>query len=347
MNALTVIKSANTKSVAEFADEICGYLGDATVAWKKVADAFAEAEDMYGLQSVNFKDLCRDTGFSESKAYKLTKIAQSERLRQNAEVFSAVHSWTVLYAIAVLTEEEFARLMKKGGGKLGVDRPKIITMGMVTACKERKAVDREFSIYATIKIDYKMLFAQMIEGQHVEELEELLNDIESQIPYISIERTSVLQDEQARYLAQIKRKMIELARKDYNAALKNGLNRQMRKKGEAADQFFMRVHNMNRDEARMAFEADMELAFQHVDREYDQGLYWTEAQKIVDAKRDAVAEKSKAWANPYFHANSAIRAAAGNVNTSVTPVVQDAVVVEDGDDEDDDDMWKELANTAD
>ncbi len=308
-------------------------------AWKKVADAFAEAEEMYGLQSVNFKDLCRDTGFSESKAYKLTKIAQSERLRENAVTFSAVHSWTVLYAISVLTDAEFARLMKKVGGKLGLDRPKFITMGMVTACKERNTTGREFSIYATIKIDYKMLFAQMIEGHHVEELEDLLNEIETQVPYISIDRTSVLQDEQARYFAQIKRKMIELARKDYNAALKNGLKRQMRMEAETVNAFFMRVHNMNRDEAKLAFEDNMEAAFQYIDREYDHGLYLTEAQKIVDAKREAVAEKSAAWKNPYFHANSAIRAAAGNVNTSVKPAAQDAVVA---DDEDDDEMWKEF-----
>ena len=339
MNAVTVYAQSNMKSVAQFADEICGYMQDATVAWKKVADAFAEAEEMYGLQSVNFKDLCRDTGFSESKAYKLTKIAQSERLREHAETFSAVHSWTVLYAISVLTDEEFARLMKKVGGKLGLDRPKFITMGMVTACKERNTKGREFSIYATIKIDYKMMFAQMIEGHHVEELENLLNEIESQVPYISIDRTSVVEDEQARYFAQVQRKMVELARKDYNAALKNGLKRQMRMKWETADEFFMRVHNMNRDEARAAFDANMEEAFAYVDREYDQGLYWTEAMQIVDAKREAVAEKSKAWKNPYFHANSAIRAAAGNVNTSIKPASQDAVVA---DDEDDDDWWEEF-----
>ena len=344
MNAVIVYAQSNMKSVAEFADEICGYMQDATVAWKKIADAFAEAEEMYGLQSVNFKDLCRDTGFSESKAYKLTKIAQSERLRDNAETFSAVHSWTVLYAISVLTDAEFARLMKKVGGKLGLDRPKFITMGMVTACKERNTKGREFSIYATIKIDYKMMFAQMIEGHHVEELENLLNEIESQVPYISIERTSVLQDEQARYFAQIKRKMIELARKDYNAALKNGLKRRTRLKSETADQFFQRVHVMNRDEAKLAFDDNMEAAFQYIDREFDQGLYWFEAQKIVDTKREALAEKSKAWANPYFHANSAIRAAAGNVNTSVKPASQDAVVA---DDEDNDEMWKELANLPD
>lgn len=85
---------------------------------------------------------------------------------------------------------------------------------------------------------------------------------------------------------------------------------------------------MNRDEAKLAFDDNMEAAFQYIDREFDQGLYWSEAQKIVDTKREALAEKSKAWANPYFHANSAIRAAAGNVNTSVKPALHDTEVAE-------------------
>lgn len=298
------VMNSNMKMVSDFACEIRGYMEDATVAWKNVASAFAQALEMYGFKSGEFRELCDETGFSKSKAYKLAKIAECDRLKAHQGLFAAVESWTVLYAISSLKEHEFERLKEKATDRLGFAKHGMLTMRTVSACKDRVKQDREFSTYAVIKIDYKMLIAQKVEGQHVEDFEELLKDIEERVPYLLIEKTNVVEDAQKRYADEIQRKMIELARKNYNSALTAGLKRQKKHTHESASEHFSRVFNMNRDEARAAFAANIKNAFGHIGEEYDESHYWTEAQKIVDVRRDTIGETSKAWKDPFFHANT-------------------------------------------
>jgi hypothetical protein len=209
-----------------------------------------------------------------------------------------------------LNGNEFERLKAKVSDRLSFAKHGMITMRTVSACKDRMEKEREFSTYAVIKIDYKMLVAQKVEGQHVEDFDELLKDIEERVPFLMIERMSVVEDEQARYVGEIKRKMVELTRKDYNSALKSGLKRQKKQKNETANEHFCRVFNMNRDEARMAFAENIKDAFGYIGEDYDEGRYWTEAQIIVDKRRDTIGEKSKAWSDPFFHSNNAVQSSA-------------------------------------
>ena len=71
----------NTKSVNDFIGYIRERLERSTTSWREIAEAFAEAKEMFGGESDSFRSLCKETNFSKSTAHKLAAIASSERWR--------------------------------------------------------------------------------------------------------------------------------------------------------------------------------------------------------------------------------------------------------------------------
>ena len=96
----------NTKSVNDFIGYIRERLAQSTTSWREIAEAFAEAKEMFGGESDSFRNLCKETNFSKSTAHKLAAIASSERLAKYREKLSVVHSWGTLYAITVADGRE-------------------------------------------------------------------------------------------------------------------------------------------------------------------------------------------------------------------------------------------------
>ena len=99
-----VTTRGNQKPVEDFISYIRERVGTATRNWREIAQAFAEAKEMYGADSDAFKRLCKATKFSRSTADRLAKIAASARLKKHETELAAVHSWSTLYAIMNLPE---------------------------------------------------------------------------------------------------------------------------------------------------------------------------------------------------------------------------------------------------
>ena len=86
---MTNTYGSNQKTVEEFIEYIRERLEELTKSWREIASAFAEAKDMFGIESDRFKRLCKETKFSTSKACKLASVASSERLKTHEKAFSA------------------------------------------------------------------------------------------------------------------------------------------------------------------------------------------------------------------------------------------------------------------
>src|SRR5437868_9450915 len=109
----TISKTDNQKTFNDFVAIIRENVEASTRNWHAIAAAFAEAKETFGTNSDSIKALCLTTKFSISKASKLALIASNERLKAHKTELSTVHSWTVLYEITTLTDEEFTELLKE------------------------------------------------------------------------------------------------------------------------------------------------------------------------------------------------------------------------------------------
>ena len=184
-------------------------------AWREIAEAFAEAKEMFGGESDLFHNLCKETNFSKSTAHKLAAIASSERLAKYREKLSAVHSWGTLYAITSLTDENFKVLCERY--KLddpSASRP-ILTQSMVEAVRKEKTEKSSLKVYATIYVDVQAMKAGLFDGDHIARLEETLDTLQKTLPYIKITKSGVEERVESAYIERLQRKADELARQDF------------------------------------------------------------------------------------------------------------------------------------
>ena len=163
----------NTKSVNDFIGYIRERLAQSTTSWREIAEAFAEAKEMFGGESDSFRNLCKETNFSKSTAHKLAAIASSERLAKYREKLSVVHSWGTLYAITALTDEKFKVLCERYNlDDPSASRP-ILTQSLVEAVRKEKTEKSSLRVYATIYVDVDAMKADLFDGDHIASLRSL------------------------------------------------------------------------------------------------------------------------------------------------------------------------------
>jgi hypothetical protein len=301
----------NTKSVTDFVHYIRERLERSATAWREIAQAFAEAKDMYGGDSKLFKELCKETSFSKSSAHKLAAIASSERLAKYSGKLAHVHSWGTLYAITALSEEKFKVLCER----YKLDEPDAtapcLTQAMVEAVRKEKPEKTSLKVYAMIYVDEEAMRAGLIEGEHLETLEEVLDTLQKTLPYVKITRTGVDEKVQSDYFDRVQRKMVELARKDFAKELKAIDNRLKpdKRSDETMKQCFTRAMCMSRDELWEMFETDRKGAFGYLGGdEYDEAALYNRAMDEMNKQDVKLADRVRQRTTPYKYANTIVRA---------------------------------------
>jgi hypothetical protein len=295
----------NQKTLEEFVAVIRENVEASIRNWHKIAAAFAEAKEMFGASSDSFKALCKATKFSLSKASKLASIASSERLKEHEAELSAVHSWTVLYEITTLTDEQFERLLKKANEKtFFTDAAPFISIEMVMSVKRSKTEKSHLCTYATIKIDFQALQAQLITGDHLATLEEHLRQIETSLPYIQIVRTEVDHTVEGLFVNKLHVAKETAERKAFAALLERQLKKYPKKKNETTKARSLRVLGMDRDEAWSMFREDRKVAFDHFGCEYDQADFWNKAQEVLSKQIDKLAQTVQKSRDAFEYANN-------------------------------------------
>ena len=156
MNTKDQSRKNSENAVSDYADRIKKQLEASTTAWRTIADILAAASEEFGMDSDMMRSLLKQTKFSTSKASKLISIANSARLNANANLFSSVDAWTVLYSVTQLTDEEFTRLIDS------IDEGDVITASTVSGARNK--TDQKSDPYKTvfsIQIDVNALKATL------------------------------------------------------------------------------------------------------------------------------------------------------------------------------------------
>jgi hypothetical protein len=301
----------NTKSIADFVIYIRERVELATTCWREIAEAFAEAKEMYGGESDAFKQLCKGTRFSKSTAYKLAAIARSERLKAYEAKLSAVHSWGTLYAISALPVEKFKILCERYKLDEPLAAAPFLTQNMVEAVRKENKEKSSLKVYATIYIDEDAMRGQLIEGEHIVTLENTMETLSNTIPYIKVTKSGIEERVESECMLRIVRKKDELARKAFAHELKvvDERLKTKRRHKESAKECFQRSMCMSREELWEMFKVNPAEAFTYLGgNEYDEPDLYNRAMAAVGAQYHKLGEKVQARTEPFKYANTMMEA---------------------------------------
>ena len=294
MNTATMIQTNEQTAVAEYADRIKKQLAASTTAWRMIADILAAASEEFGMDSDMMRSLLKQTKFSMSKASKLISIAKSARLNANANLFSSVDAWTVLYSVTQLTDDEFTQLIES------IDEGDVITASTVSSARIKE--DQEADPYKTvfsIQIDVNALKATLFSDAEYLELMEAMQRIQDTMDYVRVLKTPKYENEAARFQADVDREMSKLTRKLFAEAKKayqRGENGKLSEAAAASIKVLMEKKQYH--DAFAAIESDA----------FDQAELWSKAKRSVQNKREV---KFTEIARPYdAYANTTIQQAA-------------------------------------
>jgi len=288
---MDIIKLANTKPVEEFVSFISTRLKTANKSWLEIAEAFAEAQEMYGSASKSFKDLCELTRFSQSTIAKLISIVNSDRLKKYDVQLSSVQSWGTLYAIASLTEEQFEML--KANFKLDDTKTiaPFITQSDVESLKRAPKVPSLFKGYAVIQVDDEAVKGGLLTGDEFNELQELLERLERMSSYIAVKKLVNEEKEELSRLNRIEHKVQQHIRRSYLEGINAILARNIKLKDEKRYAFEVRILGKNRDELMLNLQLDAKEAFGYLGLEYDMAVFYMKAEADVNTTENARIDK--------------------------------------------------------
>ena len=291
---MNVYIGQNTKNVEEFIEYVRQKIIAAASNWREIAAAFAEAKEMYGFDSDAFKRLCKATKFSSSKASKLATIAASERLKKYEKELEAVQSWTVLYDITRLDDEQFERLLKDRDASV-VDNGKsvIISSAMVNKARQVARERSSMRVYAQVSVDIEAVRAQMMDGDSIAALEAALRDIQIKIPYVKVEKWDVFEKEDREYMDALHRAFIIERRAAFIEEIDKMFKRRAKAKHETKEQYEKRVLGQSRASVMADFAADAMEAFKYLTGDYDEGELYNRGQSRVSKNLEKIVKKVK------------------------------------------------------
>jgi hypothetical protein len=219
------------------------------------------------------KSLMKLTGFSKSKTSKLISISKSKRLLDHYETFRATEAWTVLYEITKLTDDEFQNLI----GRLGEDD--IVTKSLVNSAKTKTVteIDPYKSVFS-IQIDINALKSNAFCGSDYSELRDLIEEMQNRFNYVRVVETPEIENDAARFNAELVREFDKVVRKTFSEAKKKYLTR-------AHDK--TQFGRYTKDEINDLMKTkSFEEAFSAIDSDlFDEGRFWEKAEQEVSEKR--------------------------------------------------------------
>lgn len=212
MTNITELKSsqdfANETPVAYYAVKIKAEMKTATGAWRAVAELFAAAANEFSTDSDKFKSLMKATNFSRSKVYKLIATATDERLKMYEDKLQSVIAWTVMYEITTLLDDEFQKFIDS------VDSDTVITIKEVNAARVKETLTPDpYKTVFSIQIDVNAIKAQLFSGKDLQELVAALETIQNTMNYVRVKKTSLIENDAARFADEFEREYDKLVRK--------------------------------------------------------------------------------------------------------------------------------------
>ena len=276
MNTQLPILLGNEVAVEQYATEINEQLASSTNAWRQVAEIFAAAQDQFGRQSKEMKQLGKKTNFSVAKVDKLTLIFDCKPLKNQHKLFSRVQTWTVLYQVTLLDDDQFATLCER------LRNGENLTTGLVTSIRKSKVEEKriEYQQFAKIMIDINAIRLGRLQQ---EEYETLIKTLEG-VPYTKIEVNDLWSKVGEDWEKEIHAEYVRVVRSAWLQEKKKYLCR-IRGNDGNKEYYKSRVNEIRDDVIPFLDNGEFKIAFDNIDSdEFDEGRFWNEAEGIVAAR---------------------------------------------------------------
>ena len=274
------VRIGNEISIDKYVSDIRSELQTSLDSWKRIAEILAAAQDQFGRKSKEMKELAKKTGFGIAKTDKLIRVATSERLKENSKLLACVESWTVLYEVTLLDDNQFAQLKEK------VESGQNVTVKLINSIRKPKAEADgiQMNTLVTISMDMNAIRTGAVESEEYEYLISTLQYLAEKTPFIKVTMNDLFAKDCEKQMTETNREFDRVIWKDLVQEKKNYLNRMKLNRGMD----YLRKHKEDIDsEVRECFDrGDYAAAFDLVESDqFDQSKYWSEAIDRVFQKR--------------------------------------------------------------
>jgi len=297
----------NDKPLEEFVEFINSRLRTSNEAWREIANAFAEAREMYGSESNSFKQLLKETKFSQNTAHKLATIASSERLSKYKSKLLAVHSWSTLYAIHALSDELFNKLKEKFNFDDGKELASFITFGDIKKLKSVPTQKSSYKTFTTIQINIDALRGHEMDGHDIARLKDLIEQIEQTVPYVKVISTAIDDKAESDYMKKVEKYKESITRSKIRIAIDSILERHPHIKN-ARNKYKVMFGYSNKSDIIQNALGDVDTFFGQFGFDCNSGQIYDEAIEKANTWCQKFAKKVVQNDSPFNNANNALQA---------------------------------------
>jgi len=286
------VRIGNEISIDKYVSDIRAELQTSIESWKRISDLLAAAQDQFGRKSKAMMELAKQTGFGIAKTDKLIRIANSPRIKTNSKLLACVESWTVLYEVTLLDENQFVQLKEK------VEAGQNLTVKLINSIRKPKTESdgTQMNTLFTISMDVNAIRTGVVGIEEYEYLISKLQYLAEKTPYIKVTMNDLFTKDCEKQFNEISREFKRVMWKELVQAKNNYLNRMKLKHGME----YLRKYKEDVDgEVREYFDrGDYAAAFEYVESDqFDQSKYHNEATDRVFEKRKA--KFAARVSNPY------------------------------------------------
>lgn len=276
------VRIGNEISIDQYVSDIRSQLQTSLDSWKRVAEILASAQDQFGRKSKEMKELAKKTGFGIAKVDKLIRVADSKRLKENSKLLAYVESWTVLYEVTFLDDNQFAQLKEK------VESGQNVTVKLINSIRKPKAESDgiQMNTLFTISMDVNAIRTGVVETEEYEYLISNLQYLAEKTPFIKVTMNDLFTKDCEKQFNETSREFERVVWKELVQAKNNYLNQKKAKYGAE----YLRKYKEDIDSQVKEFfdKSEYAAAFEVVESDqFDQSKYHSEAADRVFEKRKA------------------------------------------------------------
>jgi hypothetical protein len=275
------VRFDNEVEIDQFVADIKTELANSTSTWKRVAEIFAAAQEQFGRKSKAMSELAKKTEFSTSKIDKLVQIAKSKRLKSESNFFSEVTTWTVLYEVTTLNDDQYQVLLSKltAGDRL--------SLRLITSIRKPKDdTPNPFQQFAMIQLDMNAVRAGLIDQDEYETLVHAIQMIADRVPYVKVTINDVIEKDGEKRTTELAREMSKVTHKAFMVERDKFLDRIKMTRG--TKYWKMRRRELREQTEDLIADGDFAAAFEIIESDmYDQGKFYSEAAEKIWNRREA------------------------------------------------------------
>lgn len=275
------VRVGNEILIDQYISDIKNELCNSTSTWKRIAEIFAAAQEQFGRKSKAMSELAKKTQFGISKVDKLVQIGKSKRLKSESNFFSEVTTWTVLYEVTTLTDDQYQILLSK------LTAGETLSLRLITSIrKPQDEAPNPFQQFAVIQLDMNAVRAGLIDQDEYETLVQAIQMIADRVPYVKVTVNDLIEKNDEKRTTELACEITKVTHKAFMVERDKFLNRIKVKYG--SDYCKKRRAELHEITDHLVTDCDFAAAFELIESDlYDPQSFYSEAVKKIWNRREA------------------------------------------------------------